>query len=616
MSFDIYNSSEKMEYKKFAAIASSSADPLLSVDMEEQIDFWNQGAERLFGYTVEEVIGKKFHLIVPEELRDEAKAKREEALTKGYTRFETIRLKKDGSRVPVDLTLTALLDDNGHTIGIAGSVKDLTEKKKIEEDYQNLFEGFRDGITFTDKKNRIILGNKRFREMTGLSSEELRHKPIVDLVHPLDQNRVLRYDGMRLEGGDPPSTYEFRLKGPEGSYIPVEVTASPVYSAGEIIGTQGIIQDITEREELQKKIRETKEHLERILDTLEERICVMDKDMKIISYNDAFSKEMALSSTDILGRTCYEALHDFSREDFERDCQDRCIVLDSFEKGEPVESVHRHERDDGFVYHESRALPLRKGGEETQQVVYIVKDITEKKRIEQALRKYATDLENSNKLKDLFSDIMRHDLLNPLGVIKNVAELLEEDLDEPFDKEFSMIYRNIEKIEELVKSASMFGQIEDQEDLAFQEMDLKDIIEESASTLRPLAKEKGMDIILPSGSYPSYGNPILEEVVTNLLSNAVKYGRSNEDIFLDVIDMDGEWKVMVTDKGEGVPDRHKKSIFERFKRIEKGSVKGSGLGLAIVKKIIDLHGGRVWVEDNPKGGSIFIFTIKKSENNG
>ncbi|WP_269429706.1 sensor histidine kinase KdpD [Methanococcoides methylutens] len=107
---------------------------------------------------------------------------------------------------------------------------------------------------------------------------------------------------------------------------------------------------------------------------------------------------------------------------------------------------------------------------------------------------------------------------------------------------------------------------------------------------------------------------MIEEVFTNLISNAVKYSPENENIEIAVKDLNENWKVTITDSGEGIGDNDKKMIFDRFKRaVGDCNIKGSGLGLAIVKRIVELHGGQVGVEDNPNGpGSVFWVTLKKA----
>jgi signal transduction histidine kinase len=305
-------------------------------------------------------------------------------------------------------------------------------------------------------------------------------------------------------------------------------------------------------------------------------------------------------------------LHNYSEEEFQNICTSNCTVIEAMEKGELVESVHHHELNGEKIFHESRALPTKNLKGETYQVVYIINDVTEKKKAEEALTKYAVDLERSNKLKELFADIMRHDLFNPLGVIKNVGELLEDNLaGDEAKEELSILYRNVDKIEEMVRSAARFGQLENTKEMEFNAQDLLVTIGHVKEGLKKNLQEKNMKLLFPEGEYIAEVNVFIEDVFSNLISNAIKYSPSGTDVSVAFEDELERWKIKIADRGIGVPDEHRKSIFERFKRVEKGSVKGSGLGLAIVKKVVEIHAGEVWVEDNPDGGSVFVFTVPK-----
>ncbi|NOZ76942.1 MAG: sensor histidine kinase [Euryarchaeota archaeon] len=107
------------------------------------------------------------------------------------------------------------------------------------------------------------------------------------------------------------------------------------------------------------------------------------------------------------------------------------------------------------------------------------------------------------------------------------------------------------------------------------------------------------------------GNPLIYDICSNLLSNAAKYGPMGGKVVVEIKGEDGGVSFSVADNGPGVPDEHKESIFRRFQRRAKGGVKGTGLGLAIARRIVDIHKGRIWVEDNPEGGSIFRVWLPK-----
>jgi signal transduction histidine kinase len=226
--------------------------------------------------------------------------------------------------------------------------------------------------------------------------------------------------------------------------------------------------------------------------------------------------------------------------------------------------------------------------------------------LEHKVKERTVKLERSNSLKDLFIDIMRHDLLGPIGVIENSTELM---LDGETDVEKRELIRvaneSAEKLIELIEDASKYAALEELEGVDIQLFVIDKVLKEAAETLEPLAIEKNIKLEYHTGPDCVFkASPLIKEVFWNLLSNAIKYSPENSTVVLDV-KKGPPCTISVKDNGPGIPEGEKERIFERFVRIKKGSVRGSGLGLAIVKRVVDLHEGKVWVEDNPDGGSIF-----------
>lgn len=271
-------------------------------------------------------------------------------------------------------------------------------------------------------------------------------------------------------------------------------------------------------------------------------------------------------------------------------------------------------RKDGTVFPIEIRIEETGESERTDKVfVAAIRDITERKRNEEELKKYALELEDSNRVKDLFTDIMRHDLLNPAGVIRNAAEILYDEESSDKKREIvGMIRDNSSQCIELIENASTYSRIENLDKLEKKTIDLlailKDIIQNFAFNLQ----EKNMSVIFePSGDCHAYLNKMISEVFSNLVSNAIKYGYEKSSIEVAIGEEGENWLISVKDLGEGVADEDKQKIFERFERAGKTAIKGTGLGLAIAKRIVELHKGRIWVEDNPDGGSIFNVKLPK-----
>jgi signal transduction histidine kinase len=233
--------------------------------------------------------------------------------------------------------------------------------------------------------------------------------------------------------------------------------------------------------------------------------------------------------------------------------------------------------------------------------------------LEEKVRIRTKELLASNKLKDLFMDIMRHDLLNPAGVVRTNSQLAlmdEKDIKkkEPLEK----IERNSNRMIRMIENASILAKLESGEKIDFKEEDFGVMLKGSVEELSERAKEKEMKIkVYAEGKFPAVVNPLIQNVFSNFISNAIKYSPEKTEIVAGIKKKNEDWLVYVEDRGEGIPAKYKKAIFERFTRLEKGAIKGSGLGLAISKKIAEAHNGKIWVRDHKGGGSVFYVLIPR-----
>jgi len=334
-----------------------------------------------------------------------------------------------------------------------------------------------------------------------------------------------------------------------------------------------------------------------------------DEKGSIIFWNNAAEKMFGYAGNEILGRPLTVLMPEKYREGH------LAGVKRFLETGKPtvvgkvseVEGLHK----DGKVF------PIQLSVSAVKNSIWIfagiVRDITEQKSAEEIIKKHAKELEEANHLKDLFIDIIRHDLLNPASVIKMFAESLAEEVDEKQKEEALRIKHNAEIIIEMIETASNYAKLESIENLEMSTVELNEIFKNAIDELKPLAEEKKMKIeYLTRNTCHAKANPIIENVFLNLLSNAIKYSPDGKKIEINILDEGTNYRIYVKDwGGHGITDKDKAELFTRFKRVDKKGVKGTGLGLAIVRRIVALHRGKVWIEDNPEGGSVFYVEIPK-----
>ena len=233
--------------------------------------------------------------------------------------------------------------------------------------------------------------------------------------------------------------------------------------------------------------------------------------------------------------------------------------------------------------------------------------VTARRDAERTLQEHIARLEESNRFHQLFGDILSHDLMNPVWIAENYLRLVM-DGGVPDDKRpfYEGMRGALAKARGILTDARTYMKVQDLVAFTGENIDLGQLVEEVVKCLGPLGEEKGQKIsaTIAGGSVIS-ASPLIKEVAWQLLSNAMKFGPPDSAIAVSVSD-GPRVRLEVRDRGPGVPEEGRERIFQRFASMEKGPITGVGLGLAIVWRVVEMHGGRVWVEENPGGGSVFI----------
>lgn len=215
-----------------------------------------------------------------------------------------------------------------------------------------------------------------------------------------------------------------------------------------------------------------------------------------------------------------------------------------------------------------------------------------------------------------------HNLKNPVFCAKGFLKRLFSDKESSLFNEKQLNYlevirESLDRVETMIKQINEFMRIDEHEyKLAYKPININEPLIKSIEDIKLLAEEKDMKIFfnhtisLEGVSYV-YADPVLiRQVITSLLDNAIKYSDAGASVTIRLFENDKDVLFQIIDTGRGIPDRHLPYIFKPFYRAT-ASPNGTGLGLFFVKKIIEAHGGRVWVESKQDSGSIFSFTLPK-----
>jgi PAS domain S-box-containing protein len=311
------------------------------------------------------------------------------------------------------------------------------------------------------------------------------------------------------------------------------------------------------------------------------------------------------------------------------DDRQRCLTAwsQALTYGSRYEIEVRNRRHDGvYRWFLTRAMPVRDTAGRITEWYGTTTDIHDRKQAEEQLQRKTEDLvrlnaelERSNAELEAFASIVSHDLKEPLRGIRNYAYFLLEDYKDTLDTEgvakLQTLTRLTQRMEALIESLLRYSSI-GRDELTPHETDLNLVVREALELLKARLEDSDVEVRLPRLLPIVRGDRVqLTEVFTNLLSNAMKYNDKAEkwvEIGVQENLQSGAAPVFsVRDNGIGIAPQHWERIFTIFRRLHAHEAFGGGVGagLTIVKKIVERHGGRIWVESTPGQGSIFYFTL-------
>ena len=367
-----------------------------------------------------------------------------------------------------------------------------------------------------------------------------------------------------------------------------------------------------ENAQLYDEVTKSKAYIENLVENAADIILSTNLEDRILTWNRGAEITLGYNKEEVIGRHLSillppERVHELA---------EMRAKVEFFGALRDVE-VEGEKKDGTAIYLSLSVSPITDGDGKIVGFLRVAKDVTEKKRYEQRLKEL-------DKLKSDFVSNVSHELRTPLTAIKgsvdNMLDGLTGDLNEKQSRYLMRIKSNADRLARLINDLLDLSRIEAGINLKPRNLDLVTIAKEVTETLRPVAADKLITLTMESldDTVTAWADPDrISEILMNLLGNAIKFTPTNGEVTLSLQGSGNEWvKISVADTGPGIPSDEANRIFDKFYQVtqpEKQKAMGTGLGLSITKALVEMHGGKIWLESEVGKGSIFSFILPAAE---
>ena len=651
------------------AILNSANFSSIATDEKGVIQLFNVGAERMLGYTAVEVVDK----ITPADISDPQEViARAEALslelatpiTPGFEAlvfkasrgiediYELTYIRKDGSRFPAVVSVTALRDDLGGIIGYLLIGTDNTARKLAEEALLKagalqsaIFNSENFSSIATDEKGVIQLFNVGAERMLGYTASE-----VVDKITPADisdpEEVIARAKALshELDTAITPGfaalafkasrgiedIYELTYIRKDGSRFPALVSVTALRDAlGGIIGYLLIGTDNTarkqveaEQKQLDQRLRDQQFYTRSLIESNIDALMTTDPAGIITDVNKQMEALTGCTRDELIGAPFKNYFTDPDRAE----AGIKRVLSGSKVTDYELTACARDGKQTVVSYN---ATTFHDRDRKLQGVFAAARDVTERKRIERTLQENNTELERAraaaekaNLTKSDFLSSMSHELRSPLNAILGFAQLMNSDSPPPTPSQTASIDQILNAgwyLLELINEILDLAQIESGKlALSREPTSLADVMLECQAMIEPQGEKRGIRMTFPHSGTPYFvdaDRTRLKQVLINLLSNAIKYNQPNGTVVVDCrMNTPERVRVSIADSGAGLPPELLQQLFQPFNRLgrERSTEEGTGIGLVMSKRLVEMMGGIIGVDSTVGMGSVFWFELNSA----
>jgi len=651
------------------AIFNSANFSSIATDEKGVIQLFNVGAERMLGYRASEVVDKitPADISDPQEVIARAKALSIELatpITPGFEAlvfkasrgiediYELTYIRKDGSRFPAVVSVTALRDDRGSIIGYLLIGTDNTARKQAEDALLKagalqsaIFNSENFSSIATDEKGVIQLFNVGAERMLGYTASE-----VVNKITPADisdpQEVIARANALSNElattitpGFDAlafkasrgiEDIYELTYIRKDGSRFPAVVSVTALRDdLGGIIGYLLIGTDNTARKQveaeqrvLDQRLRDQQFYTRSLIESNIDALMTTDPAGIITDVNKQMEALTACTRDELIGAP----FKNYFTDPGQAEAAIKRVLSGSKVTDYELTARARDGKETVVSYN---ATTFHDRDRKLQGVFAAARDVTERKRFEHRLQENNVELERAraaaekaNLAKSDFLSSMSHELRSPLNAILGFAQLISSDSPPPTPSQAASIDQILHAgwyLLQLINEILDLAQIESGKlALSREPTSLDDVMLECKAMIEPQAQRKGIKMTFPESGIPYFvdaDRTRLKQVLINLLSNAIKYNQTNGAVVVEcAVSAPTRIRISVRDTGAGLPPDMLNQLFQPFNRLgqERSTEEGTGIGLVMSKRLVEMMGGLIGVESTVGIGSVFWFELNST----
>ena len=646
---------------------------IISLDVNGNITLLNDSGHTLLGYKRNELIGKNwFDTCLPHELLKEIKVVLKKIINgeiKNLEHVENNVITKDGKLRTILWHNTILKDDAGNITGLLSSGNDITERKKAkqaleesEAKYRNLFEALDDALLRADRNGNIFMANSAASKMFGYSSpEELKGIHMSKLyASPADRDKMLN----TLNDKGAVRNFEIELVTKQGKVFWSSSNIKFLKRDDEIIGTEGLIRDISSKIKAEEKLRLSQERLQNTFDLSPSIIAKANlQSGHFIEANHAVTKILGYTIEEFISTPFMELIHPDDRLESKEEkneqingkevvsfenrylCKDRTYkwiawfgtkadkngIVTAVGTDITERKVAETKLKSAFQQLQANEQQLQAANQQLsaneQQLratnQQLIAESNKLKAREEELTIAKEKAEESDRLKSAFLSNMSHEIRTPMNGILGFTNLLKKPQlsGDQKEKYIQIIEKSGKRMLATINDIIDISKIEARQvEVSEKELSINELLYEQFNFFAQEADNKQLEInynpIVPdSDSNVISDKHKLEGILTNLIKNAIKFTESGSITFgckLKAIKGKDVCEFFVKDTGIGIPANRIDAIFNRFEQADLEDIRvfqGSGLGLAIAKSYVEMLGGKIGVKSIEGKGSTFSFYI-------